>query len=85
LVAHAVRDLATARAPLDTIELQVVEQIDAAVGSFDTGDSVSVIAMDGGLQVLETYRIETFTVSIDVNGAVLLKPTVATFAASAGV
>lgn len=84
LNAHAVADLAALKLPVETIELELVEGIDASLSSFGLGDTGHVIANRGGFAIDDDYRVESRRTVVDVNGKAKITATLATEAASLG-
>lgn len=85
LMAAADRRLASFRTPPTTIEVQVVENIDAQLGSFDWGDVAQIIAHSGTIEIDAPYRIESQSVAIDQGGKSTVKLTLANFESSTGI
>lgn len=84
LNSHASHDLIQKKVLRDTIETQITDKLETQLGAFDWGDRIQAVADDGALQLDDLYRIESYSVDIDQNGAVSVKPSLALFAQSIG-
>lgn len=85
LDSQSLRMLNERKQPFQTLEMQVKEDADIHVGSFDWGDNIRCVVDDYAIQVNGLYRVEQFTCSIDENGKIDIKPTLTSYEPSIGI
>lgn len=84
LSAHASADLSASKLPVETLEVEVIEDIGASVTSFGLGDTAHVIAHRGFVNVDGDYRITARTINFNAEGHPTIKVALADEAATLG-